>query len=42
MPHQSGAILVKELVSVGSKAAVSGKGYFMGEFIGFRRLTTCH
>ena len=29
-----GAILVKELVSVGSKAAVSGKGYFMGEFIG--------
>jgi hypothetical protein len=29
-----GTILVKELVSVGSKAAVSGKGYFMGEFIG--------
>lgn len=27
-------ILVKELVSVGSKADVSGKGYFMGEFIG--------
>jgi len=29
-----GTILVKELVSVGSKSAVSGKGYFMGEFIG--------
>ena len=29
-----GTILVKELVSVGSKAAVSGNGYFMGEFIG--------
>ena len=27
-------ILVKELVSVGSKAAVSGSGYFMGDFIG--------
>lgn len=27
-------ILMKELVSVGSKAAVSGNGYFMGEFIG--------
>jgi len=29
-----GAILVKELVSVGSKAGVSGKGYFMGEYVG--------
>jgi hypothetical protein len=29
-----GTILVKELVSVGSKAAVSGQGYFQGEFIG--------
>jgi len=29
-----GTVLVKELVSVGSKAASSGKGYFMGEFIG--------
>ena len=29
-----GTILVKELVTVGSKAATSGKGYFMGEFIG--------
>ncbi|MFM9843225.1 MAG: cytochrome P460 family protein [Dongiaceae bacterium] len=27
-------ILVKELSSVGSKDAASGKGYFMGEFIG--------
>jgi len=27
-------ILVKELVSVGSKAAVSGNGYFQGDFIG--------
>jgi hypothetical protein len=31
---RDGTILVKELVSVGSKAAVSGKGYFMGDFIG--------
>ncbi|MDF1808772.1 MAG: cytochrome P460 family protein [Phycisphaerales bacterium] len=29
-----GTILVKELVSVGSKQAVSGNGYFQGEFIG--------
>ena len=29
-----GTILMKELVSVGSKQAVSGNGYFMGEFIG--------
>ena len=29
-----GTVLVKELVSVGSKQAASGKGYFMGEFIG--------
>ncbi len=29
-----GTIIVKELVSVGSKAAVSGAGYFMGEFLG--------
>ena len=29
-----GTILIKELVSVGSKAAVSGQGYFMGEFVG--------
>lgn len=29
-----GTLLVKELVSVGSKEASSGKGYFMGEFVG--------
>ncbi|MEW7290185.1 cytochrome P460 family protein [Aquimarina sp. 2304DJ70-9] len=31
---REGTILVKELVSVGTKAAVSGSGYFMGKFIG--------
>jgi len=31
---RNGTILVKELVSVGSKKAASGKGYFMGEYIG--------
>ncbi|WP_033956665.1 cytochrome P460 family protein [Psychroserpens jangbogonensis] len=31
---REGTILIKELVNVGSKAAVSGNGYFMGEFIG--------
>jgi hypothetical protein len=31
---RQGTILVKELVSVGSKQAASGKGYFEGEFIG--------
>jgi len=31
---RDGTILVKELVSVGSKATFSGKGYFEGEFIG--------
>lgn len=29
-----GTILVKELISVGSKKATSGNGYFQGEFIG--------
>jgi hypothetical protein len=29
-----GTVLVKELTSVGSNDASSGKGYFMGEFIG--------
>lgn len=29
-----GTLIVKELVSVGSKAAASGLGYFMGDFIG--------
>jgi hypothetical protein len=27
-------VLIKELVSVGTKKATSGKGYFMGDFIG--------
>lgn len=31
---RDGTILVKELVSVGSKAAASGNGYFMGDFLG--------
>ena len=31
---REGTILMKELVSVGSKAAVSGNGYFMGDFVG--------
>jgi hypothetical protein len=31
---RDGTILMKELVSVGGKAATSGKGYFQGEFIG--------
>ncbi len=31
---RDGTILMKELVSVGSKSGVSGKGYFQGEFLG--------
>ncbi|MCL1036076.1 cytochrome P460 family protein [Shewanella submarina] len=31
---RDGTILIKELVSVGSKNAVSGQGYFQGEFLG--------
>ena len=31
---RDGTIMIKELISVGSKAASSGKGYFMGDFIG--------
>ncbi len=31
---REGTILVKELISVGTKQAVSGMGYFMGDFIG--------
>jgi hypothetical protein len=31
---RDGTILMKELVSVGSKVAVSGQGYFQGDFIG--------
>ena len=29
-----GTVMVKELVSVGSEQAVSGKGFFMGEYVG--------
>lgn len=31
---RDGTILIKELISVGSKAAVSGNGYFQGDFLG--------
>ena len=31
---RDGTVMVKELISVGSKKATSGKGYFMGEFTG--------
>ncbi len=31
---REGTILMKELISVGSKSAVSGNGYFEGEFLG--------
>lgn len=31
---REGTILIKELVGVGSKAAASGRGYFMGDIIG--------
>lgn len=31
---RDGTILIKELVSVGSKTAVSGNGYFQGNFLG--------
>jgi hypothetical protein len=31
---REGTILIKELVAVGSKSAVSGNGYFQGEFVG--------
>ncbi|MEZ8081477.1 cytochrome P460 family protein [Enterovibrio norvegicus] len=31
---RDGTIIIKELVDVGSKAAVSGAGYFQGHFIG--------
>lgn len=34
-----GTVLVKELVSVGSKKAPSGNGYFMGDFIGLEVAT---
>ena len=31
---RDGTLIVKELISVGSKAAASGNGYFMGEYLG--------
>jgi Cytochrome P460 len=31
---RDGTVMVKEFVGVGSKEAVSGKGYFMGEYTG--------
>ena len=31
---REGTILIKELISVGSKKAVSGNGYFQGRFLG--------
>ena len=31
---RDGTVMVKEFIGVGSKEAVSGKGYFMGEFTG--------
>jgi hypothetical protein len=31
---RDGTILIKELVAVGTKAAVSGNGYFQGDFVG--------
>lgn len=31
---REGTVLIKELVSVGSKRATSGRGYFMGDYIG--------
>ena len=35
---RNGTVIIKELVSVGSKAAASGKGYFMGEYIGLEAM----
>lgn len=32
--YRDGTVLVKELLSVGSKEQTSGKGYFQGQFIG--------
>ena len=31
---RDGTVMIKEFVSIGSKEAASGKGYFMGEFTG--------
>ena len=36
---REGTVIVKELVSVGSKEAASGNGYFPGEFNGIAAMT---
>lgn len=36
--YRDGAVIVKELVSVGGKEASSGNGYFQGEFTGLEAL----
>lgn len=35
---RDGTVIIKELVGVGAKKATSGKGYFMGEYIGLEAL----
>jgi len=35
---RDGTMIIKELVSVGTKSSSSGKGYFMGEYIGLEAL----
>ncbi len=35
---RDGTIVVKELVSVGTKASTSGRGYFMGDFLGLEAM----
>ena len=35
---RKGAMIVKELVSVGAKQSASGKGYFMGEYLGLEAM----
>ncbi|MFN0111047.1 MAG: cytochrome P460 family protein [Blastocatellia bacterium] len=35
---RDGTVIIKELVAVGAKQATSGKGYFMGDFIGLEAL----
>jgi hypothetical protein len=32
--YRDGTVMIKELVAIGAKEAASGKGYFMGDFIG--------
>lgn len=35
---RDGAMVLKELVAVGTKASTSGKGYFMGDFLGLEAM----